>query len=185
MIEPLRFRDRAQWRAWLQEHHAIVPAAVLVIHKVAHRALGLTLDDAVEEALCFGWIDGQLRSLDGRSYLLRFTPRRRNSVWSIRNIRRAERLIGEGRMTAAGLRAVAEAKEAGAWDAATRREDTDRIPDELLRALRKRKGALAGYRALPDSRKKQLVHWLFTAKREQTRDSRLETIIAEALDNCS
>ncbi len=185
MTEPLRFRDRIQWRAWLQEHHATTPAAVLVVHKVAYRELGLTLDEAVEEALCFGWIDGKLRSFDSRSFLLRFTPRRRNSVWSIRNIRRAERLVGEGRVTAAGLRAIAEAKAAGAWEAAVRREDTERIPERLVRALRRRKGALAGYRALPDSRKKQLVHWLFTAKREDTRDSRLDAIVAEALDNCS
>ena len=142
----------------------------------------MTLDDAVEEALCFGWIDSTLRSLDARRYLLRFTPRRRDSVWSIRNIRRVERLLREGRVAPAGKRTIVEAKRGGAWEAAVRREETDRIPEELARALRRQKGAIAGYRRLSNGRKKQLGHWLFAAKRDATRAARIAAIVAEALD---
>ena len=84
-------------------------------------------------------------------------------------------------MTPAGRRAIEEAKRGGAWETAVRREETATIPDELARALRRRKGAIAGYRALPDSRKKQLLHWLFTAKRDETRASRIAAIVSESL----
>ncbi len=183
--EALRFKDRAQWRSWLEQHHTTAKAAVLVIRRAKYRDLGLALDEAVEEALCFGWIDGTLRSLDERSYLLRFTPRRRDSVWSMRNIERVERLMRQGRVAAAGLRAVAAAKEGGAWEAAVRREEPDYIPDELMRVLRRTKGALSGFSALPRSRKKQLVHWLLTAKRETTQASRIAAIVDEALGSSS
>ena len=116
--EVLQLSGRNQWHTWLEEHHADTPAIVLVLYKAKYRACGLALDEAVEEALCFGWIDSTLRSLDDRRYLLRFTPRRRNSVWSIRNIRQVERLISEGRVTPAGMRRIAEAKQGGAWEAA-------------------------------------------------------------------
>lgn len=142
----------------------------------------MTLDEAVEEALCFGWIDSTLRTLDERCYLLRFTPRRRDSVWSIRNIRRVERLLREGRVAPAGKRTIVDAKRGGAWDAAVRREETERIPEELARALRRQKGAIAGYRRLSNGRKKQLAHWLFTAKRDATRASRIAAVVSEALD---
>lgn len=181
----LRVKNRSDWRQWLEEHHATSPAVVLVIYKAKYRGCGIALDEAVEEALCFGWIDSTLRSLDDRRYLLKFTPRRRDSVWSFRNVRRVERLIREGRVTSAGMQKIVEAKQGGAWDAAVRREETDRIPEELAKALRKRKGAIAGYRALSNARKKQLVHWLFTAKRDVTRVSRITAIVAEALGESS
>ena len=179
--EPLRFGNRAQWRSWLEEHHATATAVVLVIHRASHQTDGLALEEAVEEALCFGWIDSTLRSLDERCYLLRFTPRRRDSVSSIRNIHRVQRPVEEGRVATAGLRTIAEAKKRGAWEAAARREEPDRIPEQLARALRRKKGALAGYRSLPGGRRKQLLHWLFSAKREETRAARVTAIVAEAL----
>jgi uncharacterized protein YdeI (YjbR/CyaY-like superfamily) len=133
----------------------------------------------VEEALCFGWIDGKLKSLDAEKYALRFTPRRPNSVWSISNIRRVERLIKEGLMTQAGWEKIADARQSGQWDAAIKREQTDVIPPDLAKALRRKKGAIAAYRSLTDSRKKQLLHWLFTAKRPETRQRRIEAIVRE------
>ncbi|MFC1499593.1 YdeI family protein [Candidatus Zixiibacteriota bacterium] len=179
--EVLQLSNRSQWRSWLEQNHATTPAIVLVIHKVTYRACGLGLEEAVEEALCFGWIDSTLHSLDDKRYLLKFTPRRRESVWSIRNIRRVERLTHEGLMTPAGRRKIEEAKLSGAWEEAARREETDRIPEELERVLRRKKGAIAGYRALSETRKKQLLHWLFTAKRDETRASRMNAIVSEAL----
>jgi uncharacterized protein YdeI (YjbR/CyaY-like superfamily) len=175
----LTFRSRPEWRSWLESHHRRATEAWLVLHKKGVREGSLTLDEAVEEALCFGWIDGRLKSLDSCRYSLRFTPRRANSIWSIRNIRRVERLIREGLMTDAGLEKVAEARQSGQWDAAIRRERTDLIPTDLETALRKKKGGLAGYGRLTDSRKKQLLHWLLTAKREETVRKRIEAIVEE------
>jgi uncharacterized protein YdeI (YjbR/CyaY-like superfamily) len=175
----LEFNGRDQWRAWLEKHHAEEVEAWLVHYKKGFQENTLLLNEAIEEALCFGWIDGLLRRLDEQRYVLRYTPRRRNSVWSVSNIERVERLIREGRMTEAGLEKIAEAKANGQWDAALRREQVDIIPLELEKALRRRKGAIAAYRALPASQKKQYIYWLQTAKREETLQRRVEKIVNE------
>lgn len=175
------FRDAGHWRSWLENHHGHESEAWLIINKRGYPGSGLKLEEAVEEALCFGWIDSTLRSLDDRRYRLRFSPRRRRSIWSIRNVRRAERLILEGRMTEAGLARITEAKANGEWEAASLREDADAIPPDLEKALSREKGALAAFRAFPASRKKQLLHWLAAAKRPQTQEKRIRAILDEVL----
>jgi uncharacterized protein YdeI (YjbR/CyaY-like superfamily) len=175
----LTFTDRSEWRAWLRSHYSESPEAWLVIYKKGAPQRSLSLDEAIEEALCFGWIDGKLKSLDIEKYSLRFTPRRASSIWAISNIRRVERLISEGQMTEAGLAKIAEARQSGQWDAAIARERTDVIPSDLEKALRRRKGAIAAYRNLTNSRKKQLLYWLFNAKRAETRKKRIEAIVSE------
>lgn len=180
-IQYLEFTDRNQWRAWLEKYHAVEKEAWLIHYKKGFQESTLLLDEAVEEALCFGWIDGSLRRLDERRYALRYTPRRPNSIWSLSNIHRAERLIQQDRMTEAGLAKISEAKANGQWEAALRREQVDIIPPDLQKALRKRKGAIAAYRALPASRKKQYMYWLQSAKRPATRQSRIEKIVEEVV----
>jgi len=165
----------------LETNHATDTEAWLVIFKKKYRDLGLTLDEAVEEALCFGWIDGVLNPLDERCYALRFSPRTPYSIWSMSNIRRVEKLTAQGKMTEAGSLRIAEAKENGEWDAAIRREQVDLIPEELESALRNHAGALSAYQALPDSRKKQYIYWLQTAKREETKHRRIHKIVDEVL----
>ncbi|MGD2147155.1 MAG: YdeI/OmpD-associated family protein [Anaerolineae bacterium] len=177
--EPLEFADRREWRDWLASHHHLESEAVLVIHKKDFEDHGLGYEAATEEALCFGWIDGLLRSLDERRYLLRYTPRRRDSIWSITNIERVDRLIREGRMTEAGLEKIAEGKETGQWEAAIRREQVDIIPSQLEEELKRIDGGVEAYHAVPDSRKKQFIYWLQTAKREDTKQRRIEKIVAE------
>jgi len=177
--ELLTFRDRVEWRNWLEVHHQSSDEAWLVLHKKGVRQATLSLDEAVREALCFGWIDGKLRSLDKERYSLRFTPRRPDSVWSMSNIRRVEELVSQGLMTDAGLQKMAEARQSGQWQAAIRREQVDLIPPDLQRALRRRKGATARYRGLPASRRKQLLHWLMTSRTAQTRQKRIESIVEE------
>ncbi len=179
----LEFVNRGGWRQWLQEHHAIETHAWLIIYKVKYRDQGLALSAAVEEALCFGWIDGTLRPIDEKCYALRFSPRRPGSIWSTKNIQRVEKLLAEGKMTGAGKQKVAEAKENGQWEAAIRRERVDIIPEELEIALRKEEGALAAYQALPDSRKKQYIYWLQSAKRTDTKRKRIQKILDELLGN--
>jgi uncharacterized protein YdeI (YjbR/CyaY-like superfamily) len=181
-MNPLDFIDRNAWRSWLDEHHATSLEAWLIIQKKHSQHVGLSLGDAVEEALCYGWIDGTLQKLDDQRYLLRFSPRRANSVWSIRNIQRVEELLEAGKMTQAGLTAIHEGKMSGQWKAALDREKTDQIPAELQAALRRRKGALAAYRSLPDSHKKRYVYWIQSAKRDETKRKRIEKIVREVLE---
>ncbi|UCF38976.1 MAG: YdeI/OmpD-associated family protein [Acidobacteriota bacterium] len=175
----LEVSTRNEWRRWLTAHHRESKSVWITLYKQGKREGVLTLSEAIEEALCFGWIDGKLRSLDDEKYSLRFSPRRPNSIWSIHNVRRVETLIDAGLMTDEGLSKVAEARQNGQWDAAIRREQTDEIPDDLLKGLRRTKGAIAAYRALPSSRKKQFLHWLFSARKPETRQRRIESILLE------
>lgn len=175
----MQFRDACEWRDWLEKHHQEKNEVWLVIYKKKYRHQGLELNSAVEEALCFGWIDSTLNTVDEERYLLRFSPRKEGSIWSIRNIQRAEELMGAGRMTKAGLTTIEKAKENGEWEAARQRERVDIIPEDLESALSKIPGGLEAYRAIPDSRKKQLIYWLQSAKRDETRKRRIKSIIAE------
>jgi nitrate/TMAO reductase-like tetraheme cytochrome c subunit len=125
MAEPtncLEFENSSQWMSWLEINHTTETEAWLIIYKKKYQDHGLALDAAVEAALCFGWIDGSLRKVDQKRFALRFSPRNPNSVWSIRNIQRVERLISEGKMTDSGMAKIAEAKGNGQWQAAIRRE---------------------------------------------------------------
>lgn len=176
-LNPLNFSDRYTWRSWLAEQHADASEAWLVIQKKCSELAGLSLGEAVEEAICYGWIDGKLLRLDDQRYLLRFSPRRTDSVWSVTNIRRVEKLQQAGMMTEAGLAAVQAAKQSGEWQAALEREETDKIPADLEAALRRTKGGIAAYRKLPISQKKKYVYWLRSAKREQTKQKRLAKIV--------
>jgi uncharacterized protein YdeI (YjbR/CyaY-like superfamily) len=177
----LIFKDRAVWRRWLEKNHEHNSEAWLAICKKGARAACLSLEDAVLEALCFGWIDGKLETLDKDRYALRFSPRRSDSIWSLSNIRRVEKLVEEGLMTEAGYRRIQEGFESGQWDSAIEREQVDEIPADLERSLRRRKGALSAYRSLTASRKKQLLHWIATAKRPETRLKRIETIVDQLM----
>jgi uncharacterized protein YdeI (YjbR/CyaY-like superfamily) len=177
----LEFSNREQWRMWLEVHHTTETEAWLVLYKKKYQDQGLTLDEAIEEALCFGWIDGTLRSMDEKRYALRYTPRRQNSIWSMSNIQRVETLVAEGKMTEAGQVKITDAKENGQWAAAIRREQVEIIPKALERSLRRKKGGLAAYRGLPKSRKKQYIFWLQSAKREETKNRRIQKIVEEVL----
>lgn len=179
----LKFKNRSQWRDWLEENHAKEKEAWIIITKKKYQNQGLGLDEAVEEALCFGWIDGVMKSINEKHYALRFSPRSTKSIWSMNNIRRVERLISEKKMTDAGIKKITAAKENGEWEAAIQREQVDRIPDELANELNQVNGALSKYQALSDSRKKQLIYWLQSAKREETKAKRIRKIIEELAGN--
>jgi uncharacterized protein YdeI (YjbR/CyaY-like superfamily) len=179
--DPLDFKDRSAWRSWLKDHHTAASCAWLVIQKKSSKLDGLRLEEAVQEALCYGWIDGKLKRLDDQRFLLRFSPRKPLSVWSITNIQRVEELIRVGAMTEAGLAAVEAAKESGQWQNALDREQPDKIPPELEAALRQKRGALAAYRDLTDTKKKQYLYWLQSARREGTKRKRIEEIVKQVL----
>lgn len=171
------FTDRSGWRSWLAKNHASTPEAWLVISRRGSARETLTLDEAVEEALCFGWIDGLLHRLDAVSFALRFSPRKPGSVWSEINKQRVMRLIEAGKMTEAGLEKVRLAQQSGEWQRATSREVLEELPSELEAALAADPQARLGFEGMVPSRRKQLIGWIAGARREDTRQRRVaETI---------
>lgn len=179
----LEFRDRAGWRRWLEENHSAEEAAWVVIQKKGSERKGLRYDEAVDEAVCFGWIDGGMRRLDDDRFRLRFSPRRRGSVWSLLNRERVERLMEAGLMAEAGLRAVEEARESGMWEVAYTSRVEPEVPDDLLEALKEDQEALINFEAFSNSAKLMYVHWVESAKREGTRARRISEVVRRAAQN--
>lgn len=171
------FQGPEDWRAWLTAHHATAQEIWLVIRKKHTPKAGLTYVEALEEALCFGWIDGILKRIDDEKHTIRFTPRRKNSIWSEPNKKRVGKLIQEGRMTEAGLAKIKEAKTNGQWEKAAVREDVTVVPPELTAALAGNAQARENFEKLAPSYRKQFIHWISTAKRDQTREKRIKTTI--------
>lgn len=161
---------------WVNPGAPTEQEAWLLISRKGSSRRFLTLEEAVEEALCFGWIDGKLKPLNKESYALRFSPRKHNSIWSVNNQRRVEKLIREGRMTPAGLEKVTEAKENGEWDAAITREDISSVPDDLVQELESNDVWIA-FEHWPASQKKLYLYWLESAKRPETREKRIQAIV--------
>jgi uncharacterized protein YdeI (YjbR/CyaY-like superfamily) len=178
--QALFFRRRSDWRAWLREHHDQDSEAWVAHVKKGSRRQGLSYTEGVEEALCFGWIDGLTHALDPDFFLQRYTPRKPDSVWSESNKARVESLIRRRRMTRAGLRAVEAAKADGRWEAASLRHDPDWIPEALLAALTESPGALDAYRSLPPSQREMYGHAVASAKRPETRQRRIQAAIEAA-----
>jgi uncharacterized protein YdeI (YjbR/CyaY-like superfamily) len=175
----IAFGETAEWRAWLEEHHATEHEAWLLISRKGASQRLLKLKEAVEEALCFGWIDGALKPINKETYALRFCPRKPNSIWSVNNQRRVEKLIQEGRMTPAGLEKINEAKVNGEWDAAIAREDISSVPDDLVQELENNDAWIA-FENWPASQKKRYLYWLESAKRSETREKRIQAIVEMA-----
>lgn len=165
----LAFADAAAWQAWLAENGARSPGIWLVLAKRGSGIASLTLSEAVEGALCHGWIDGQSASLDDRQWLTRFTPRRRASLWSQVNCRRAEALIAAGRMQAAGLAAIELARADGRWAAAYAPPSTAVVPDDLVAALAAYPFAQAFFEVLDSTNRYAILQRIATARQPATR----------------
>ncbi len=176
MSEPLPFATPQDWRAWLEAHHATEAEAILKLYKKGSGIPSITWEDAVIEALAFGWIDGIRRSGGPDHWLLRVTPRRPRSIWSRKNRGHVERLIAEGRMTPAGLAQVEAAKADGRWDAAYAGGNDAQVPQDFLDALTP--AAAATYRTLNARNRFALIYRLTTAKRPETRARRIADFVA-------
>lgn len=175
----LEFEDRAQWRLWLEAHHATELEAPLLISKKG-TPRGIHYEEALEEALCFGWIDGKLRAHDAQRFVLRFTPRRPESIWSVSNRNRVEILVRAGRMTPAGLAAIKAAKTSGAWEDARRPSDVPRMPHDLRNALQAEPAAWSHFRAWGRSLRAACILWVTGAKRPETRRRRIRRVVWRA-----
>jgi uncharacterized protein YdeI (YjbR/CyaY-like superfamily) len=179
VLEELLVGDGEEWRAWLERHHGESPGVWLVLAKKGTTdPTALTYDEALLEALCYGWIDGQVRRRDGESYFQRFTPRRRRSIWSSRNVALAEQLIAEGRMRPAGEAAVERARKDGSWEKAYAGPATIEVPDDLAAALAAQPEAAATFARLTSRNRYAILYRLGTAKRPETRLRRLEEYVA-------
>jgi uncharacterized protein YdeI (YjbR/CyaY-like superfamily) len=171
--------DSAAWRQWLGAHHAQPHGVWLVLAKKGTtKPTSLTYDEALEEALCYGWIDGQAGRRDEATYRQRFTPRRQRSPWSKRNTERAESLLAEGRMHPAGIAEMERAKADGRWGAAYPGSQEIEVPPELAAALAADPAALATFQALSSQNRYAILYRLRTAKRAETRARRLEGFVA-------
>jgi uncharacterized protein YdeI (YjbR/CyaY-like superfamily) len=175
----LLVRDAQAWRAWLEARHGEEPEVWLVLAKKGTtEPTSLTYDQALEEALCFGWIDGQMRRRDEATSLQRFTPRRSRSTWSKRNVGIAERLIAERRMHPAGLAEVERAKADGRWEAAYAGAATIEVPEDLRKALAAEPKARAMFERLNGQNRYAVLYRITTAKRPETRARRLDQFVA-------
>lgn len=171
------FKNRKAWRKWLEKNYEKEDVIWIIYYKKHTGKDSIGYDDAVEEALCFGWIDGKVNRLDEERYKQRFSQRRKGSIWSVPNIKRVAKMIKEGLMTDAGLAKVNEAKENGEWEKALLNNDTSIIPEQLEAALKKDKKYLKKFMELPDSHKKHYIWMVRDAKRETTRAKRIEKIL--------
>jgi len=171
--------DAAAWRAWLQDHHEQLDGVWLVLAKKGTTdPTSLTYDQALDDALCFGWIDGQVRGGGEGVYRQRFTPRRARSPWSRRNVDHVQRLVADGRMHPAGLAQVEAAKADGRWDAAYAGPGTIEVPADLVAALAAEPRAQAMFEVLTSQNRYAVLYRLASAKRPETRARRLEQFVA-------
>lgn len=177
-LPELTVADAAAWRAWLVDHHADSPGVWLALAKKGTTTpTSLTYAEALDEALCQGWIDGQKQAHDDATFWQRFTPRRPRSVWSARNVGHVERLEAEHRMRPAGRRAADAAKADGRWEAAYEGSARIEVPPDLAEALAANPAAAAQFAALSSQNRFAVLYRLGAAKRADTRARRLAQFV--------
>jgi uncharacterized protein YdeI (YjbR/CyaY-like superfamily) len=178
-IPPTFFPTPADFRRWLAEHHASEGELWVGFHKKATGKSSITWPESVDEALCFGWIDGLRKSVDVEAYKIRFTPRRPGSIWSKVNLERAATLIAEGRMAAAGMAAY-EARDPERSGRYSIEQDEARLSPEQERQFKKSRVAWTFWSAQPPGYRKQATWWVTSAKRDETRARRLAMLIEDS-----
>jgi uncharacterized protein YdeI (YjbR/CyaY-like superfamily) len=175
-LQRLVFQSRQDWRNWLQAKHEKVKAVQLVIYKKDSGQPKLTYTDAVEEALCFGWIDNRANRLDNERYLVQFSPRQPKSIWAKSNKIRVEKLIAQGLMTKAGLKVIERAKKDGSWDSLNEIDELI-LPQDLQSALDNNPSTSQYFAALSVSSKRAVLWWMASAHRTETRQKRIQEVI--------
>ena len=176
-LEVIAFELRAEWRTWLDKNHERTEGIWLRFFKKDSGVVSIKYAEALDEALCYGWIDGQLKSLDAKSYIQKFTPRRTRSLWSKRNIEHVARLTREGLMHAAGLKQVESAKADGRWGQAYDSPGTMTIPEDFLAAIASNGKAKKTFESLNKSNRYAIAWRLQTANKPETRQRRFEAMI--------
>ncbi|MEQ4520044.1 YdeI/OmpD-associated family protein [Pseudarthrobacter sp. B907] len=172
-LKELLVKDAAEWRAWLEAHHTDSPGVWLVLHKKGGSVTELDYEAALQEALCFGWIDGQGRRRDAETSYQRMTRRGPKSVWSARNVERIGRLEAEGRMAPAGRAAVESAKADGRWEAAYSGQATAEVPEDLAAAIAAEPRAQAMFDVLTSVNRFALIYRTNAVKQPATRERKI------------
>jgi uncharacterized protein YdeI (YjbR/CyaY-like superfamily) len=178
-LEKMYMENRAAWRAWLAENHATSQGIWLIYYKKKSGKPRVSYDAAVEEALCFGWIDSLPNKLDEERYMQLFTPRKPKSGWSALNKKRIEALIRDGLMMPAGLAKIEKAKKDGSWTKLDGIADVT-MPSELQKELKKDKSAASGFMQYSQSVQKNILWWIVSAKRPETRQKRIAAVLQSA-----
>lgn len=182
-LELIRAKDRVAWRRWLSRNHERDTGVWLAVHKKGSRSGTLVYEDAVLEALCFGWIDSKATALDDDTYSLWMSPRKPTGVWSAINKERVVSLLGSDQMTPAGLAAIETAKANGAWEALNA-SDALTVPDDLLEAFAAQpSSARRNWDGFPPGVRKQILGWINAAKRPETRAKRVGETARLASEN--
>lgn len=179
-MDPIFFESRNDFRTWLEEHHETADKLWVGYYKVDAEQSGIGYGESVEEALCFGWIDGLIKGIDNETYTRRFTPRRPDSKWSKVNKERVEAMIEAGKMTPAGMELVEAAKESGEWGAAYRLADDHEIPARLETALRENDAAWENFQNFSNTDQHAFIVLIEEAKTDETKQKRIERTVALA-----
>ncbi len=178
-MTPTFFPTPSKFRAWLEKNHDKKTELLVGYYKVSTKKPSMSWSESVDEALCFGWIDGIRKSIDEESYTIRFTPRKATSIWSAVNIRKMEELTTAGKMTPAGLAVFSKRKEEKSAIYAY-----EKVPLVLApayeKAFKANKSAWTNFKSMPSYYQRVAINWVMTAKQEATRDKRMETLISDS-----
>jgi uncharacterized protein YdeI (YjbR/CyaY-like superfamily) len=178
LLNELYVKTREEWRAWLEKNHTLSEGVWLIYYKKHTGKPRVPYNDAVEEALCFGWIDSLVKKLDEERYCQKFTPRNENSEWSDLNKQRVQNMIDQGLMTEAGLLKIRAAKKKGKWDKKSVRQMGPETTEEFEKALKSNEIARINFEKLSPSYKGHYLGWIASAKRPETRERRIREAIS-------
>ena len=184
ITETLYVTKRDDWRKWLKKNHSTRKEIWLIYYKKHTDKPRIPYDDAVEEALCFGWIDSTVKRIDDEKYTQKYSPRRLNSIWSELNIKRAKKMLSEGRMTDVGLALFMEVEKSG--KKASRQKFVKKklpVPADLKKALAKNKKALENFKNFAPSYQKTYIFWIRDAKKKETRKRRIKRVVELSAQN--
>ena len=179
-------KTRGDWRKWLKKNHSTSPGIWMIYYKRETGKRKFNMADAVEEALCFGWIDSIAKKLDSERTMQKFTPRKPKSVWSKINKQRIEKLIEQKLMTPAGMIKIEEARKNGSWDTLNSSDfhaENNSLPGELLKAFSKSKKSLENFKAFPPGYRKRFLFWIDSAKTPETKAARIKQTLLMAAAN--
>jgi len=177
-MEMLELETSTQWHDWLEANHDHCSEIWLIFYRKASGKQAINYQEALDEALCFGWVDSLIKKIDGTKYARKFTLRRDGSSWSLVNKERVQQLISQGKMTESGMAKVHAAQRSGSWDAPTQKPELDlSMPPEFASSLAHHPRAKGFYESLAPTYQKQFLAWIVTAKREATRIKRINASI--------
>jgi uncharacterized protein YdeI (YjbR/CyaY-like superfamily) len=183
LAKALLFKNRDEWRSWLEKNHTIFNGVWLIHYKKSSGNDSLNHFNAVEEALCFGWIDSKLKKIDDERFILKYSPRKSKSVWSKINKETAEKMISLGKMTQSGFDRIEDAKKQGFWDTAYTSLVKERLPSDLKKALIGNKTAWINFQHFANSYRNMYIGWVKSAKTKETRKKRISEVVKRSLKN--